>query len=108
MPTTFHLSMNYSIKNNMKTSKLKLNKNLFYSISLLFTTLSVFAAPVNDDPCNATPLTVNGVCNSQNFTTVDATASSIADPSCAGSSFLDVWFTVVVPANGSLTIDSQS
>ena len=108
MPTTFHLSMNYSIKNNMKTSKLKLNKNLFYSISLLFTTLSVFAAPVNDDPCNATPLTVNGVCNSQNFTTVGATASSIADPSCAGSSFLDVWFTVVVPANGTLIIDSQA
>jgi gliding motility-associated-like protein len=92
----------------MKTSKLKLNKNLFYSISLLFTTLSVFAAPVNDDPCNATPLTVNGVCNSQNFTTVGATASSIADPSCAGSSFLDVWFTVVVPANGTLIIDSQA
>lgn len=86
---------------------MKFEKFIYSFIFILISNITL-AQPSNDDPCNAIPLTVNTSCSLQANTTVNATASSVADPSCAGSSFLDVWFTVVVPANGSLIIDTQT
>ncbi len=108
MDLTLTHSLKLFIKNNMKTTTLKLNKQLFNFFAFLLTSLGVFAQPANDNPCNAINLTVGSSCNSQSYTTVSATASSVTNPSCAGSSFLDVWFTFTVPASGNVTVDSQT
>lgn len=64
--------------------------------------------PTNDNACNATPLTVEPTCTYQTFTNENATSSTTApSPSCGGYSGGDVWFSVVVPADGSLLIDTD-
>ena len=65
--------------------------------------ITVFAQPANDNPCNAIALPVNGACVNTAGTVQNATASTIAAPSC-GSGDADVWYTAVVPASGSLTV----
>jgi len=76
--------------------------------------------PTNDSPCTAIALpTVTADCNYSQFTTTGATASTGAPTpaSCVGgsgamiggfsSSSHDVWFTVVAPSNGKLTVTPQ-
>lgn len=80
--------------------------------------------PPNDDPCGAIALpVVTTSCNYMNFSTVGATTSSgvgIPTPaSCAGGSPpqqggfnnspqpKDVWFSIVVPSTGNITITAQ-
>ena len=76
--------------------------------------------PTNDDPCTAIALpAVTSDCSYSQFTTTGATASMTAPtPSaCSGgsgamqggfsASSKDVWFSVVAPANGNLTITPQ-
>lgn len=58
----------------------------------------------NDDPCSATPLTVNATCINISGTNVGATDSGIPDPGCAFYSGGDVWFSVVVPASGNINV----
>ncbi|XOV66494.1 MAG: T9SS type A sorting domain-containing protein [Fluviicola sp.] len=58
----------------------------------------------NDDPCSATPLTVNSTCINTSSTNAGATDSGIPDPGCAAYSGGDVWFSVVVPASGNITV----
>jgi gliding motility-associated-like protein len=78
------------------------------------------AAPVNDEPCNAIALPpVTAECSFLNFTTVGATASTGAPTpfSCVGGSApqqggfnattQDVWFSVVVPSSGVISITAQ-
>ena len=65
--------------------------------------------PSNDEPCNATPLTVGTTCNYVNSTNALATASAgVPAPGCAGYAGGDVWFTAVVPASGNLYITTQA
>lgn len=65
--------------------------------------------PTNDECANAIPLTVGTSCNYVQYTNASATASSgVPAPGCASYSGGDVWFSVVVPANGRLIIDSQT
>lgn len=65
--------------------------------------------PPNDDPCNAEPLTVNTSCSFSTYTNANATASSgVPAPGCAGYSGGDVWFSAIVPASGSLIIDTDT
>ncbi len=65
--------------------------------------------PANDDPCSATPLTVNAACVNTTGTNVDATASAgVPAPGCASYSGGDVWYTVTVPANGSVRVETSS
>lgn len=67
------------------------------------------AAPANDNPCTAQPLTVNASCSFATYTNTSATATSgVTAPGCASYSGGDVWFTIVVPASGSFTIDTQT
>jgi gliding motility-associated-like protein len=80
--------------------------------------------PPNDDPCGAIALPpVTSACNYLNFSTTGATTSSgpgIPVPSsCAGGSApqqggfnntpqpKDVWFSIVVPSTGRITITAQ-
>ena len=59
--------------------------------------------PANDDPCGAVPLTVNTACTNTTANNTLACPSNVANPSCAGYSGGDVWFSVVVPSGGTLT-----
>lgn len=62
----------------------------------------------NDDPCNATPLTVNTSCSYTVYSSTGATVSSgMVQPGCGSfdqSVSEDVWFSAVVPANGELFV----
>lgn len=63
----------------------------------------------NDDPCGATSLTVGATCSYTAGTTVGATnTAGVPAPGCASYSGPDVWFSFVVPASGSVQVDSQS
>ncbi|MDG1334229.1 MAG: T9SS type A sorting domain-containing protein [Crocinitomicaceae bacterium] len=63
--------------------------------------------PTNDDPCSATPLTVNTSCVYTATTNASATASTgIPAPGCASYGGGDVWFSIVVPAGGSVTVET--
>ncbi len=67
------------------------------------------AGPSNDNPCTATPLTVNSTCVYTASTNSGATASSgVPAPGCASYVGGDVWFTVTVPASGQLIFDSNT
>ena len=75
-----------------------------------FTTGGV-TVPANDEPCNAEPLTVNATCTFATYTNEFATASTTPTPpapGCGSYSGGDVWFSVVVPAGGSIIIDSDT
>ncbi|MFN8245224.1 MAG: proprotein convertase P-domain-containing protein [Ferruginibacter sp.] len=85
---------------------------LQFLFSLLFSSLAFDALaappPSNDDPCNATPLTVGATCNYVQYTNDQATATAgVPAPGCASYSGGDVWFSVVVPASGSILIDTD-
>ena len=65
--------------------------------------------PSYDNPCTATALPTPTVdCNYQTFTDEGATASAnVPAPGCANYTGGDVWFSVVVPAGGILSFDTQ-
>src|SRR6478672_4086536 len=70
---------------------------------------AAFAQPSNDDPCNATTLSVSGSCTFQQFTNANATASTgVPAPGCANYQGGDVWFKVTVPCSGSLIFDTNT
>jgi len=63
----------------------------------------------NDDPCGAVTLVASPTCTSVSSTNATATGTnSVAGPGCADYSGADVWFKVVVPASGSITIQTQA
>jgi len=85
----------------------KLLLALFFPI--LTQSVAIAQAPSNDDPCNATPLTIGSNCNYITSTNLNATASaSVPAPGCANYLGGDVWFSAVVPANGSIIFDSNT
>ncbi len=66
-------------------------------------------AAAGDEPCTATALTVGTSCNAISSTTAGSTASTgVPAPGCASYNGFDVWFTAVVPASGSLTVQTQA
>lgn len=78
------------------------------------------STPTNDNPCSAIALpAVTADCNYSNFTTTGATASMGAPTpsSCIGGSGAmqggfssgtkDVWFSLVAPSNGKITINPK-
>jgi len=63
----------------------------------------------NDDPCGATSLTVNTNCAFTASTTSNSTGTTgPPPPTCANYVTSDVWFSAVVPANGSLIIETAA
>lgn len=75
-------------------------------------TFTVLAGMTNDNCTGAIPLTINTSCSYATYTTVGATASTTPStppvPGCANYSGGDVWFSFVVPANGEVTVDTQT
>ncbi|MEZ4808157.1 MAG: hypothetical protein R2815_11905, partial [Flavobacteriales bacterium] len=61
-------------------------------------------APANDLPCTATVLNVGNACSTVQGTTIGASASAVANPSCANYQGRDVWYQVVVPASGMVNL----
>mgnify|MGYP000266808643 CR=1 FL=1 len=68
--------------------------------------------PANDDPCTATPLTVDASCSFNTYTTENATNSSLTAgvslPSCSFYNGGDVWFSFVAPASGHIILDNNT
>lgn len=65
--------------------------------------------PVNDNPCTSTSLPVEAACNFQQFTNDGAfSTAGVPAPGCANYAGGDVWFNVIVPADGALTFDTQA
>jgi len=65
--------------------------------------------PTNDDPCNATPISVGaaGLCSLTTGDNTNATSSAgVPAPGCAAYSGQDVWFSITVPASGNVTIST--
>ncbi|MFM7016448.1 MAG: beta strand repeat-containing protein, partial [Bacteroidota bacterium] len=87
-----------------------MKKHLLFLLFVFIFCHSAFAqAPVNDEPCNAIPLTAGTSCNYVTGTTTNATATSgVPAPGCANYLGGDVWFSVTVPASGSLLFDSNT
>lgn len=70
---------------------------------------SMAQVPANDDPCNATPITVGTSCVYVNTTNVNATATTgVPAPGCANYAGADVWFSATVPASGIIVFDSNT
>lgn len=66
--------------------------------------------PVYDDPCNAIaiPVSQDGSCNLQTFTTQNATYTlGVPAPGCANYKGGDVWLKAVVPCTGKIVIDTK-
>lgn len=87
----------------------------FILLNILFTCLlSVYAQPANDNPCNATAITVasGATCtpSSTPYTTAAATATpSIPVPTCGSTGYSkDVWFSFVAPASGVVYITTTA
>lgn len=72
-------------------------------------TYSYICPPANDNCSDAVALTAGGVfaTNAVVGTTVGATNSAPPAPNCASFQGADVWYSVVVPASGSITIETN-
>lgn len=99
----------------MKTIYSKLTIGLVVVLLVIFSfNNDVFAggAPANDNCANAVSLTVGGSCTTTAGTTNNATAqlgtAGYPSPACAGSVYKEVWYRFVAPANGTVTIDTQT
>lgn len=77
--------------------------------SVNFTLNCPIVAPTNDDCSGAITLTANSTCSYSTYTNSGATASSgVPAPGCANYAGGDVWFSVVVPSNGTINVDTQT
>ncbi|MBK8500647.1 MAG: CUB domain-containing protein [Flavobacteriales bacterium] len=64
--------------------------------------------PPNDDPCGAIPLNTSLTCNLVPTTNEGAgVTAGVAAPACGLPIQNDVWYSVVVPPNGQLEINTQ-
>lgn len=63
--------------------------------------------PAYDDPCNGVILPVEATCTYQTFTNESSLDSPVPDPACANYQGSDVWFKIVVPAGGAVSIDTD-
>jgi hypothetical protein len=75
-----------------------------YDISITSPTTAVS----NDEPCNAIALVLSGGCTYTTFTNECTSGSAgVPAPGCANYLGADVWFSVTVPASGSIAIDTK-
>lgn len=72
--------------------------------------LTQSSCPPNNDTCNGAINLVPGTTFSQNEITsanFGALASTVPNPGCTGSVFLDVWYKVTVPSTGNITVETK-
>lgn len=64
----------------------------------------------NDDPCNATAISVGTSCSYTSYNSTGATVSTgMFEPACGSFSAInseDVWYSITVPANGTVTVQA--
>src|SRR5689334_11648094 len=71
-----------------------------------FSTSNIQAqGPPNDEPCDAVPLPVNMFCTIAPGTVNNAAFCGVVAPTC-GPSGQDVWYTLIVPASGNVTVST--
>ncbi|WP_418512523.1 choice-of-anchor D domain-containing protein [Corallibacter sp.] len=70
-------------------------------------TVTITDNDLNDTCATAIPLTATSTCTYQTYSNVGATDSGIGSPGCS-SLGPDVWFSVVVPSTGEITIDTNN
>ncbi len=105
---------NFTFTKTLVSSFKNAAKAFFILVAFLFSFAGAKAqVPANDEPCNAIALTANAVCTYQTFSNVDASLSTSVLPVpdqllCGNLTDGDVWFKVVMPASGSITVDSRS
>ncbi|RTQ44727.1 T9SS type A sorting domain-containing protein [Hymenobacter gummosus] len=77
-------------------------------LALTFTTLP--PGPANDDCAGATALTVGTSCANTTVSVVGATVSpaSVPAPGCFTGAVNDVWYTLTVPANGIVQVNTSA
>lgn len=85
------------------------------AVTTTFTTTGGTPGPANDLCASATPLTINGTtCTNTLGTNLGATASGTTAPapSCGNATtpgtLVDVWYSVVVPTNGNVTVTTSA
>jgi hypothetical protein len=73
-------------------------------------TFTYSCPPSNDECSGAIALTPGGIftTNPQTGTILAATTTAGITPSCQATVSADVWYSVVVPASGSITIETQA
>ena len=86
---------------------------LFFWVSSTFSEpikiLLPLAVPSNDDPCNSIGLPVSSSCTMATYTNASATATSgPAAPTCGFYQGGDVWFSIIIPASGSIQIQTAA
>ncbi len=65
--------------------------------------------PTNDNPCQATALTVGSTCVYGSYSNISTTGTATAPvPSCGFYTGADVWFSFVAPASGVAVIQTQA
>ena len=70
---------------------------------------SVFAQPGNDNPCGAEVLTPGVACVNSTWSNVAATGTvGPPAPGCASYAGGDVWFQLVIPVGGSITVTTST
>lgn len=71
---------------------------------------STTSAPSNDNPCDAgvPTLSVGSSCSFTQGTNVGATNSSVSNVTCDGTSNGDVWYKLIVPSSGNVTIETNA
>lgn len=99
-PTTFGVTYFVQIQRRSGTNNNNMNGDIC-AVS------APGAGPSNDDPCSASPLTVNTNCVNISSTNLGASDSGIPDPGCAAYSGGDVWFSVTVPPSGNITVTTD-
>lgn len=82
----------------------KLNKHTTYSLFLLiFLFGNSFSLSAQNFPCS--PVNIgNNMSSFQNHTTLGLSNSGVANPNCGGAVNADIWFAVVAPAAGQISI----
>ena len=76
-------------------------------VGVFFSCLSLKAQ--SDDPCGATALNIDTVCTLQTGTTVGATSTAgVPGPGCGSYTNKDVWYTLTVPASGTIVIETAA
>lgn len=70
-----------------------------------FTACATNCPPINDDCSSAIALPIGTSCNSQIFSSVYATASGGANPTCGLYQGGDVWFMATMPMSGNLRVE---
>ena len=93
-----------------------MKKTTFLILTFLFFSFHAFAQPANDDPATATVLAVTasfedaplGGQDNIGATNSSDTDAQIPAPGCASFNGADVWYSVVVPADGNIILEADA